>query len=78
MARKNNMSKLQCGCSMIGDKIAFKKEIHDDRGILKDIFCFYHEYKQYVNVCGSCENKAKLFNDIEKRKLQLAKEQFKI
>ena len=29
-------------------------------------------------MCGSCENKARSFNDIEKRKLQLAKEQFKI
>ena len=72
------MSKFECGCSMIADKINFKKTIHNADGLFVNAIYLFHEYKQYVNVCGSCENKAKLFNDIEKTKLQLAKEQFKI
>lgn len=35
-------------------------------------------YQQYVDVCGNCTNKARLLNDIQKPKLDLAKEQLKV
>ena len=42
------------------------------------IFILHQNHQQYVNVCGTCERKANFFNDIEKTKLNLAKEQFKV
>ena len=35
---------------------------------------YYH--KHYINICGECEKKADIFNDLEKEKLDIEKEQF--
>ena len=35
---------------------------------------YYHEH--YINICGECEKKANIFNDLEKRKIDIEKEQF--
>lgn len=70
------MTSMSCGCKIITGDISFDKRIDINNSF--KLFILYHKHQQYVNVCGSCENKAKLFNDIEKRKLQLAKENFKV
>ena len=72
------MTSMNCGCKIICDRITFEKETRDERGILISRFKVVHQYQQYVDVCGQCSRKEKLFNKIDKEKLKLAKEQFKI
>ena len=72
------MTSMKCGCQIITDSIQFEKRIYDNNGMILHIIHLSHRYQQYVNVCGSCINKEKLFNNIEKTQLKLAKEQFEI
>ena len=50
--------------------------------VIEDLFekihrmSYYH--KHYINICGECEKKANEFNDMEKKKIDIEKEQFKI
>ena len=69
---------MNCSCQIITDTIRFEKRVYDNNGMILHIINLSHKYQQYVDVCGNCGRKAKLFNDIEKSKLDLAKEQFKI
>ena len=68
---------MKCGCKMISDTITFSKHIISDERSFNHIELL-HKYQQYVNVCGECGNKAKHFNNFEKVKLNIAKEQFKV
>lgn len=72
------MTSMNCGCQIITDSIRFQKRVFNENGLILHIINQSHKYQQYVDVCGNCGRKARLFNDIEKSKLDLAKEQFKI
>ena len=65
------MTAMNCGCKIISGSISFDKAISHDSRIT--IFIPHHNHQQYINVCGNCERKANLFNNIEKTKLNLAK-----
>ena len=71
------MPEMNCGCKIISGDIVFSKTIRLDNGMYHSDRLL-HQHNQYVNVCGNCSNKEKLFNNIEKTKLNLTKEQFKI
>ena len=74
------MSEMNCGCKICSDSIRFTKEVYTKSGLilLPKTINLKHEYQQYVDVCDNCGRKARLFNEIEKTKLDLAKEQFKV
>ena len=72
------MTTLKCGCKITGNNLDFEKEVKNDRGLIEKIHRMSYYHKHYINICGECEKKANIFNDMEKKKIDIEKEQFKI
>ena len=72
------MTTLKCGCNNTGNNLDFEKEVKNGRGLIEEIHRMSYYHKRYINICGECEKKASIFNDMEKKKIDIEKEQFKI
>ena len=70
------MTTLKCGCKITGHNLDFEKEVKNDRGLIEKIHRMSYYHKHYINICGECEKKANIFNDMEKKKIDIEKEQF--
>ena len=53
----------------------FEKEVKNDRALIEQIHRMSYYQKHYINICGECEKKANIFNDLGKRKIDIEKEQ---
>ena len=72
------MTTLKCNCKITNNIMDFEKEVKNDRGLIENMHRMSYYYKNYINICGNCKSKARIFNDLEEAKLNIEQQQFKL
>ena len=72
------MTILKCGCHMTENLMNMEKEIRNENGLIEHTHRMTYYYKHYINICGNCRSKTRIFNELEEQKLDIEKQQFKL
>ena len=72
------MTDFDCGCKIVSNSVKFNERVYNSFKICKEEVMVFNHHYNFLNLCGNCGKKAKTFNDIEKRKMELTRKQLDV